>query len=235
LVRAEFEFPTDAKSRLALGIEGGWKTKIYSNFDDKGKAVKGAYHSVSINNGMNGFDYDVSKITDMAFAISPSVRYITAMSNRLTVGLSGTMAFEYGLYKEVRAFYHADDIGEYQSGDEEILRTVTKNVPLNLSINPTLGIGLCYAIVPDQFLINAGAGGRQKLYSLSVGTAKTQAVGKAGIDDPVSDEEWGKPEAQLSLGATFMFKKGFALDALFSANGISLEKANFVVQFSASY
>ena len=88
--------------------------------------------------------------------------------------------------------------------------------------------------------MNAGAGAEQTLYRFSVGT-ETSNIGGNEIETPLFTQEWGKPEAQLGLGATFMFgrpeisESRYTLDAMFSSNGMDLSKSNFVVQFSARF
>ncbi|GMO46991.1 MAG: hypothetical protein Ta2B_28840 [Termitinemataceae bacterium] len=236
LIRAEFEFPSDENSRLAIGIELGWKTKLYSNIDDKGDIVEGIYYSKKINDGRGRFDWYTKDITDMTFAGSPSIRYITAMSKKLTLGLSGNMGLEYRVYKSVKNEYFATNFATFNSGSGIVpWRSTSEVTPIDFLVCPQLGIGVSYDIVPDTFSLNAGVGAKQDLYSFRIGTKTVKEPGKDNVETPIADEAWGKPAAQLALGATFMFNKGSALDVQFSANGIELKNANFVIQFSASF
>jgi hypothetical protein len=241
LLRFEFEFPTDERSRAALAIEGGFRTKLYSNINDKGETISGTYYSRKIgDNGANGFDYSITNILDIGFLARPSVRYITAMTNRLRVGLNGAIGLDMNFGKEIEKSYRYASYTDFLAYSDSVPNSViTRLIGIDMGIKPLLGIGATFDVVPDQFRVTAGAGGEQTLYRFSVGTEKKVIAGEE-VEAPIAAQEWGKPEAQLALGATFMFGKGeksgrYTLDAMFSSNGIDLEKSNFVVQFSARF
>jgi hypothetical protein len=241
LLRFEFEFPTDEYSRAAIALEGGFRMKLFSNINDKGETIDAKYYSRKTGDGgVDGFDYSVTKILDMGFISRPSVRYITAMSPRFKVGLNGAIGLDMNFGKEIEKNYRYGSYTEFLDDADPVPNSVTTRMTnINMGITPLLGIGVTFDVVPDQFRVTAGAGGEQTLYRFSVGTETTEIAGKS-VDTPIAAQEWGKPEAQLALGATFMFGKGedpgrYTLDAMFSSNGIDLAKSNFVVQFSARF
>jgi hypothetical protein len=127
------------------------------------------------------------------------------------------------------------------------VETTDSVVDLALALKPGLGIGMSYEIVPNRFVANAGVGADQTLFSLSTGTQTvvTPDLTGGGADPttmelPLVTRSWGKPAAKLALGATFILGKGIALDAMFSANGITdggvdWSASTFVLQFSARF
>ena len=242
LFRAEFEFPTDERSRAALAIEGGYRYRLYSNADDKGNTINGKYYSRKTGlQGERGFKYTTTEISDWGIIGRPSIRYISAVTNRLRVGLNGGVGLNMDFGKETSREYHYLNFLDYQDDDNPIYDNITTRLTdLSLAVNPLLGIGMVFEIVPGRFKVNAGAGAEQTLYRFSVGTETTN-IGGNEVETPLFTQEWGKPEAQLGLGATFMFgrpeisESRYTLDAMFSSNGMDLSKSNFVVQFSARF
>jgi hypothetical protein len=235
-LRLEFEFPTDERSRLSLGFELGSKMKFYSNTDDKGNEVTGIFHSMKIGtDGAGGYEYYTTDITDMSILTRPSVRYITLMTERLKLGLNAGIGLNFKFGKESSQYYIYDNFATFER-DPSPMASSTENriTTLDLSISPVLGIGIDYAIVPNMFAVNAGVGAGQTLYEVAVRTVQKNIAGME-TETPEFEQSWGKPVAQLALGANFKFNTNFVLDAMFSSNGIALENSNLVVQFSARF
>jgi hypothetical protein len=240
LLRCEFEFPTDERSRTAVAIDGGFRTRLYSNIDDTGKMVDGKYFSKKTGNGgVNGFDYSTTKVLDMGIIARPSVRYITALTKQFKIGLNGAVGLNMNFGKEIEKNFSYISFSDFLSDSGHIPNSIiTRLTGIDMEIKPLVGIGATFDVVPDQFKVTAGAGWEQSLYRFSVGTETTDIAGRK-VESPIATQEWGKPEAHLALGATFVFGKGgagrYMLDAMFSSNGIELEDSNFVVQFSAKF
>jgi hypothetical protein len=234
VLRFEWEFPTDEKSRIAIGIETGFKMKFYSNLNDKGKLVKGKYTSTKTGPlGVNGYTYAVTESPfDINIIGRPSVRYITSIG-RLSLGIHGAVDLTGDLLlgENTKTYdfesYQAYTDAKTKSAMDAALISETTKTRVDLAVKPLLGIGVSYAITTG-FLLNAGVGAEQTLYKFTpIGVDTTD-----GVDVSIGNQTWGAPTALLSLGATFKFKETAALDAMFSANGIDLGKAKFVVQFS---
>jgi hypothetical protein len=220
-LRLEFEFPTDERSRLALGFEGGAKMKLYSNTDDKGKSVTGKFSSTKTGEqGGDGYVYSVTEITDMAVLIRPSVRYVTQMTDRLTLGLNGGIALNFKFGEETEKHYEYTNYLAYVDAPETTTETNdytrTKLTDLALGIRPNLGIGVDFMIVPGIFSVSAGVGAEQTLFQVATAT-ETMTIGTGETETPILEQTWGKPTAKLALGTQFQFSKRLALDAMFSA------------------
>jgi hypothetical protein len=244
--RLETDFPSDNRSRLSLALEAAGGLKMYSNLDDKAKKVGGVYWSE--DKGADGFFNSVTeKPFDLEVRARPSVRYLTRVGRRLRVGLNGGfgVGFKFGEsstktyeWTDKETFMASDDpyndgnLADPSSGYNPVVKTLPA---LDLALYPHLGIGFAVDIVENVFTLNGGVGAAQTLYRIRTGEIEVDDGTGSAVKTPLFEQSWGKPLAQLALGAVFTFKKNFALDAMFSTNGTSLDNANFAVQFKASF
>jgi hypothetical protein len=239
--RIEGEFPAD-RSRLGIALETAGRLKLYSNMDDKGGKVDGIFWSQDIYNGAYINSVTTSNL-DLEVLGRPSVRYATMLSDRFTAGLSGGfgVGLKFGSYTTKNYawtskadFMLNDDPYDdaYLSTDVDLPGTVETIPSLDMALYPNLGAGFSFNVVPGTFVLNGGVGAVQTLYRIRTGEVTTETpIGS--VTTPLLEQSWGKPLAQLALGAMFRFKQNFTLDALFSSNGTRFDNANFVIQFSA--
>jgi hypothetical protein len=246
----ETDFPSDNRSQLALGLEVGGGLKMYSNLDDKAEAVNGIFWSEDTGAGVTSAYYNsvTEKPLDLEVRARPSVRYITRIGKRFKVGLNGGfgVGFKFGetttkTYGWTNKGDFMTDSDPYNDGNLVDLSTsgynpVVKTLPaLDLALYPNLGVGFAIDIVPNVFTLNGGVGAVQTLYRIRTGEIEIDDGTGTKVKTPLFEQNWGKPLAQLALGAAFNFKSNFSLDAMFSTNGTSLDNANFAVQVKASF
>jgi hypothetical protein len=238
-LRLETDFLSDSFSQLGIAFETGVKTKLYSNFDDRGDTVNGVFWSQNTSFAAP-YTNSVTKYTlDMEVLLRPSLRYVMSLLNRrLKIGLSGgfgigmnfgARATETNTWTQGKTSYLQDDPAD---GDPTVIATLPGS---DLGLYPNLGIGLMFAIIPDRFSINAGIGATQTLYRIKTGEIEMTSPAGITTKTPLLEQSWGKPLAQFAVGATFNFLKACSLDALFSSNGTSFDNANFVLQFHATF
>ncbi|MDR2468371.1 MAG: hypothetical protein LBD22_05370, partial [Spirochaetaceae bacterium] len=243
--RLETDFPSDNRSQLALGLEVAGGLKMYSNLDDKAEAVNGIFWSE--DKGTTGYFNSITKKPlDLEVRARPSVRYITQIGKRFKVGLNGGfgVGFKFGetttkTYRWSNKTVFMNDNNPYNDSNlvttTGISRIVTTLPALDLALYPNLGVGFAVDIVPNVFTLNGGIGATQTLYRIRTGEIEVDNGASGKVKTPLFEQNWGKPLAQLALGAAFNFRENFALDAMFSTNGTSLDSANFAVQFKASF
>jgi hypothetical protein len=244
-LRFELDFPNDSRSYLGFGLETAGSARIYSNRDDKGGVVAGIFWSEDTQTGQTPGVYQNSitfRPFDAELYLRPSVRYITAITRGLHIGLSGGfgMGFRFG-QSETRSWRWSDksaydaSLAPYSSAIPEFQETVTEIPSTDIALYPNLGVGFIYEIVPDAFALNGGVGAAQELYRLRTGEVETYTQGAGATIMPLFKQSWGKPLAQFALGAVFSFKKNYKLHTMFSSNGTSFDDASFILQFSAQF
>jgi hypothetical protein len=237
-LRLEFEFPSDTNSALAIGIESGFRMKYYSNMDDRGGAVAGIFWSEDKGGTALG-DYTASVATgiDLDVLLRPSVRFIMDANNRLRLGLSAGFGVGLGFGDTTTKTYQYRGKNDFMGASDPYAgtpyETKVETPSTDLGLYPNLGVGFQFWIVPNTFALNGGIGATQTLYRLRTGTIEITDASGNPQKVPLFEQSWGKPLAQLALGATFNFQKNAALDALFSSNGTSFDNANIVLQFTA--
>jgi hypothetical protein len=171
----------------------------------------------------------------------PSVRFVTSIGDFLKIGLSGGfgIGMKFGA-TTIKTYTWEGGKDAYMASanpyGNAFLTETQKNTPTSdVALYPNLGIGFSLNIVQGIFALNGGIGATQTLYRIRTSEVETTKKGEKTQKVPTLEQSWGKPLAQLALGATFNFMKNFSLDALFSTNGTSFDNANFVVQFSARF
>ncbi|MDR2489914.1 MAG: hypothetical protein LBD20_00760 [Spirochaetaceae bacterium] len=237
-LRLEADFPSDNRSRLALGLEVGGRLKMFSNLDDKAETISGIFWSEDRDTG--GYLNSVTEAPfDMEILLRPSVRYITRLGERFKIGLSGGFGVGMKFGETTTKTYQWADRTAFMTSDDPyndttLSNTITTIPNLDLALYPNLGVGFSIDIVANVFTLNGGIGAVQTLYTIRTGTTEID-IGGAKEKKPLFEQSWGKPLAQFALGATFSFKENFSLDAMFSTNGTAFDDANFAVQFKASF
>ena len=244
-LRFELDFLNDTRSYLGFAIETAGSTRVYSNMDDKGEIVAGIFWSENTQTGQSPDIYQNSvtfRPLDAELYLRPSVRYITAITRSLQIGLSGGfgMGFRFG-QSETRSWRWADKSAyaaapaPYSASIAEFSGTVTEVPSTDIALYPNLGVGFTCEIVPGAFALNGGVGASQELYRLRTGEIEIYEHGVGTKIVPLFEQSWGKPLAQFALGAAFSFKKHYKLHTMFSSNGTSFDNASFILQFSAQF
>ena len=244
-LRFELDFLNDNRSYLGFGLETAGSTRIYSNMDDKGAAIPAIFWSEDTETNQSPALYQNSltfRPLDVELYLRPSVRYITAITRSLHIGLSGGfgMGFRFG-QSETRSWSWADKSSyaaspaPYSTTIAEFQRTVTEIPSTDIALYPNLGVGFTYEIVPGAFALNGSVGATQELYRLRTGEVEIYRQGSGTEIMPLFEQSWGKPLAQFALGAAFSFKKNYKLHTMFSSSGTSFDDASFILQFSAQF
>jgi hypothetical protein len=235
-LRFEAEYPISSNSRISMGIETGGSTKLYNNTDDTGKTLDGnTFQSVVKGpDGADGYEYSISKIENFTFMGKPSVRYIHQFTNRLLFGLSGSIGLNMVFGNSTTKTYSYATFSDYIVDPNSMIgSTVSKDdIDTDLTASSSVGIGMSFAVLPEQFIVNLGVSADQDLYQVRSGTNTLEILGNVPTKSPILEQTWGKPTAKIALGSTLMLKKNLALDAMFSTNGTSLDGSNFVLQES---
>jgi hypothetical protein len=244
-VRFELDFLNDNRSYLGFSFESAGSARIYSNMDDKGEFIAGIFWSEDTQTGTTPDIYENSitfRALNAELYLRPSVRYITAITSSLRIGLCGGFGMGFRFGQSETQSWQWNDKNEYAASPAPYSRsiaafqgTVTEIPNTDIALYPNLGVGFTYEIVPGTFALNGGVGAAQELYRLRTGEVETYTQSGGTRIMPLFEQAWGKPLAQFALGAAFSFKKNYKLHTMFSSNGTSFDDASFILQFSAQF
>jgi hypothetical protein len=274
VIGAGVDFPAHDNRQFGLGLSYGIAPKLYSRSYETASGDETVAGTVSALNytqttrdNTNGLDKAVTgsivtatERSDIGHTIRPSFWYVNELSDQVSVGIKGEIDLSLNSESEhatktttTRTVQTAHDGDPAKAYTETSIKTEADSVvpteTTKISVTPTIGTGLSWAVKPGRFTLNAGISVALPTYkSVTTHTLPKEATivktdkdykdgrkevtvtitdfGVAGgekVESTTVKETWTALAAGWSLGGTFNFTPNFAVDMYFDSPSDALD------------